>query len=394
MHGTTTAKDIFQQLEKCMNSMKLTWEKLAGLTTDGASAMCGEKKGLVALVRKKIELNYPGTLTIYHCILHQEALCGKVLKMDNVMATVVKTVNFIRSRGLNHRQFQMLLEELKTQHRDLPYHTEVRWLSRGAVLKRFFELRQEIELFMHNKGREMPELSDTQWLCDFGFLCDITEHLDTLNVKMQGCKQVITEMYDSVKAFQLKLRLWEKQMQEGNLSHFPTCQAVSAGVTFPGDAFAAKLNLLHVEFERRFSDFRKQQFQFQLFSNPFIVDVEAAPEHMQMELIELQCSSALKAKFDSAGAEQFYRLLPVTFPQLRLQAARVLSMFGSTYLCERLFSLMKINKSPQRSRVNDEHLHSILKIASAQDMTPDIDKLVSLKRCQVSSTNEHSQYSK
>ena len=56
---------------------------------------------------------------------------------------------------------------------------------------------------------------------------DVKEHLNALNVKLQGRKQLITEMRDSVKAFQMKLRLWEGQMHQGNLAHFPTCQSVS-----------------------------------------------------------------------------------------------------------------------------------------------------------------------
>lgn len=55
------------------------------------------------------------------------------------MHVVILTMNFIRARELNHQQFQVLLVE-----HGLPYHTEVCWLSQGAVLKHFFKLRMEI----------------------------------------------------------------------------------------------------------------------------------------------------------------------------------------------------------------------------------------------------------
>lgn len=68
------------------------------------------------------------------------------------------------------------------------------------------------------------------------------------------------------------------------------------------------------------------------------------------------------------------QFLPDTLPQLRAHAAQMLSMFGSTYLCEQLFSLMKINKATHRSRLTDKH-HSVLRISSAQSLTPDFDEL-------------------
>lgn len=68
-----------------------------------------------------------------------------MLKLNNVVDVVTKTVNFIRARALNHRQFVALLEEQDNKHVDIRYHTAVRWLSLGKVLKRFWDLKAEIE---------------------------------------------------------------------------------------------------------------------------------------------------------------------------------------------------------------------------------------------------------
>ena len=72
-----------------------------------------------------------------HCILHQENLCAKYINMKNILETVIKVTNSIRSRGSRHRQFKSFLEECDSKYGDLPYHSNVRWLSRGKVLDRF-----------------------------------------------------------------------------------------------------------------------------------------------------------------------------------------------------------------------------------------------------------------
>ena len=227
LKGTTTGRDIFGELETCIEQSRLPWDKLVSVATDGAPAMCSENVGVVGLLKAKLSMvGVPETFAAIHCILHQEALCGKSLKMKEVMDVVVKTVNFIRARGLNHRQFSDFLSHLDCEYGELLYHTEVRWLSRGSVLKRFFALRQEIALFMAMKENDVHQLSDPMFISNLAFLTDITQHLNELNVKLQGTKQVITEMYDSVKAFKCKLSLWAKQLTEGNIVHFSALQSI------------------------------------------------------------------------------------------------------------------------------------------------------------------------
>jgi len=45
-----------------------------------------------------------------------------VLNMNHVTSTVVKFVNFVGARGLNHRQFISMLQDLGAQHIDVSCH--------------------------------------------------------------------------------------------------------------------------------------------------------------------------------------------------------------------------------------------------------------------------------
>ena len=65
----------------------------------------------------------------HHCIIHQQALCAKVVGFGNVLCydlPVVKIVNSIRSRAKQHRAFKVLSEELSAEYVDLLLHTEIR----------------------------------------------------------------------------------------------------------------------------------------------------------------------------------------------------------------------------------------------------------------------------
>lgn len=180
---TTTGKDIFEAVSDSIDQAGLKWDKLCGITTDGAPAMTGERKGMASLVCAKVRES-GGEAVKMHCIIHQEALCAKTVQLGDVMNTVVKTVNIIRARGLYHREFQAFLSDVDAEYGDLLYQSEVYWLSRGSVLQRFYSLRSNIDKFLKEKGRPLHELSDPLWLADLAFLVDLTDHLNTLNKRL------------------------------------------------------------------------------------------------------------------------------------------------------------------------------------------------------------------
>jgi hypothetical protein len=61
------------------------------------------------------------------------------------MPNVIKLMKFPKSRALNHRQFNEFLKDLGSEYGDVIYNTEVRWLSRGAMLKRVYNLKNDIQ---------------------------------------------------------------------------------------------------------------------------------------------------------------------------------------------------------------------------------------------------------
>ncbi|XP_064411766.1 general transcription factor II-I repeat domain-containing protein 2A-like [Latimeria chalumnae] len=378
MKGTTKGSDLYERVSGCIECLKLPWSKLANVTTDGSPNLTGKHVGLLKRIEDKVKEDDPEKEVIFlHCIIHQEALCKNVLDIDHVVRTVVKIVNYIRARGLNHRQFISLLEDTDAEHQDLLYHTHVRWLSLGKVLQRVWELRDEICTFLEMQGKEndFPELRNSNWVCDFAFGVDILAHLNELNVKLQGKNVFVHELYSSVKAFKVKLVLFSKQMKSKGFAHFLTLKYLEVSPE-QTEKYSKILSNLHGEFSHRFSDFEKIEKTLELVSCPLSFDYEKAPQELQLELIDLQCDSTFKEKYNSEKLDELYASLSETkFPNIRKVAQKILVLFGSTYVCEQTFSLLKCNKSRYRSQLTDQHLSSLLRIFTTR-MTPDFDAIV------------------
>ncbi|CAD1468720.1 unnamed protein product [Heterotrigona itama] len=182
------------------------------------------------------------------------------------------------------------------------------------------------------KEYPFPQFEDKEWICDFAFLVDITRHLNDLNIKLQGKSQFIHNMFDKINAFESKFKIWNKHLLSDNTRG-------------------------------------------------------KSPDKLQMELIDLQNDTRrhLGNKFQNVDIHNFYQnyMNLEKFPRLGAYTKQIMTLFGSTYVCEQLFSAMKIIRSDHRSRLNDIRLESCVRVA-VSSISANIDHLMTKKQCQIS----------
>ena len=385
LQGNTTGKDIFKAIDGYFNLKNLSWKDCVGLCTDGAAAMTGHKTGLPSLVRK--EANSDIVLT--HCIIHREMLAAKRLSPDlnEVLTTVVKAVNFIRSIALNSRLFTLLCEDMGSIHSNLLLHTEVRWLSRGRVLARFYELREEVCMFLDEKKPDLAKtLRDREFVAQLAFLADIFEHLNILNLGLQGPSKTAFDLWKKIDSFKKKMLLWESEAGKGSFEMFNLFSdfiSENEGLNkdYLRSLVKSYIKSLQDYFEKYFpadTDIRKNNLWV---IDPFLATHDtnlSIPE--KEKLIEISSDSHLKVvKSHCENVADFWIGLLDESPLLSEKALKLLLPFHSTYLCETAFSTLCVIKNKRRNRLLNLNAPMRLALTSFE---PNIEKLSSEKQDQ------------
>ena len=230
---------------------------------------------------------------------------------------------------------------------------------------------------MNDKQKPVLELSNDEWLLDLCFLVDIVEKLNQLNISLQGKDNLIIDSCNYINAFKKKLLLFEFQLKNNNVQHFPLLNELKNSKHIDSIKYAQEIRKLIAAFESRFTNLDKYKTIFEIYSSPFHTDVNSAPEYLQMELIDLQCNNELKHIFETSKSKIDFYNINITkenFPNLRNLAQKVVSAFGSTYTCESFFSKMKFAKDKSRSNLTDENLQHQLRCANTS-ISIDLKKL-------------------
>ncbi|XP_056126207.1 zinc finger BED domain-containing protein 5-like [Rhinichthys klamathensis goyatoka] len=352
----TTADELFKALNNFYQANCLDWGRCCGICTDGARAMTGRHSGLV----KQVQAVAPAAVW-KHCIIHRQALATKRMPQElrAVLDEAVKIVNLIKSRTLNARLFSILCNEMGAQFQQLLLHSEVRWLSRGKVLTRLCDLREEVLLFLTEINSPLAKhLADMNWLAMLAYLSDIFDRINSLNTSLQGKECHVFSAHDQVSGFRKKLDLWCARVERGSVEMFPTLEDVAEKTGLPLNSvqtvITAHLNGLRDQFGEYFGE---DALGNQWVRNPF--SFPATPRDglsLQEEeaLVELSSNMDLKQRLGEMPITRFWFSVESEFPQISTKATKVLIPFTSTYLCECGFSALTMIKNKYRSRLQVE----------------------------------------
>ena len=228
LESTTEAVDVMQTLAIFFDQEKLKWENLCGVCTDGAPAMLGARSGLQMLDRDRS----PDAVSM-HCMIHRQALALKTLpeSLQNVLNIAIKTVNFVKLSALNTCLFRKLCSEMNAEQLNLLYYTRVRWLSKGNILARVFELREELQEFLNSQEKHKLEsfYRDNTFIFQLSYLVDIFGQLNCLNLEMQRKNTTVLNFMDALNAFVQKLDNWQQKVDNGNFAMFEALSSMIDG---------------------------------------------------------------------------------------------------------------------------------------------------------------------
>uniref|UniRef100_A0A8C3YRD4 EPM2A interacting protein 1 n=1 Tax=Catagonus wagneri TaxID=51154 RepID=A0A8C3YRD4_9CETA len=371
---------------EALQTAGLSLQRMVGLTTTHTLRMIGENSGLVSYMREKAVSPNCWNVIHYSGFLHLELLSSYDVDVNQIINAISEWIVLIKTRGVRRPEFQALLTESESEHGErVNGRCLNNWLRRGRTLKLIFSLRKEIKTFLVSIGATTVHFTDKQWLCDFGFLVDIMDHLRELSELLSVSKVFAAAAFDHICTFEVKLNLLQRHIEEKNLTHFASLREVVDELKehlqedekiLDPERYQVVICRLQKEFERHFKDLKFIKKDLELFANPFSFKAEYAPISVRVELTKLQANTNLWNEYRTKDLGQFYAGLSAdSYPIIKGVACKVASLFDSSEICEKAFSYLTRNQHTLSHPLTDEHLHALFRIATTE-IEPRWDDLV------------------
>ena len=269
-----------------------------------------------------------------------------------VLDQAVKMVNYVRQRPLKSRIFAKLCKSMDSAHINLIQHTEVRWLSRGNVLSRVYELREEMLIFFIQDDRMEYSslLSNESWCSKLAYLADIFQHLNKFNTNMQGRAANVLSSTDKLHSLKQKLGIWKSHAFNGNLEMFPLVAQTKCQEILP--LILDHLTSLQGRIDHYFPTLSIEDYDW--VRDPFLEILSREgifTLRKEEELTDIRHDRTLKLKYRDSSLDSFWVSIENEYPSIAIKAIKILLLFSTTYLCELGFSYLINIKSVKRERL-------------------------------------------
>ena len=133
----------------------------------------------------------------------------------------------VKESAVNSRLLALLCDDMQADHGQLLFHSSVRSLSRGKVLSRIYELRNELAVFLHDRKPVWAKLfRDEEWLALLVYVTNIIVIINGLNSSMQGRNASLFATADKIDDMQRKPKAWKIRVANNCNDMFPQLATV------------------------------------------------------------------------------------------------------------------------------------------------------------------------
>nr|XP_055048997.1 protein FAM200C-like [Misgurnus anguillicaudatus] len=404
-----SAQDIADAITQFYTDHGLDLQKMAMLTSDGASVMLGKHNGVTAILRRQIP-----HLTEQHCVAHREDLgiddAWKGMQLMKEVETLLRTVYSLFSRSsVKKSKFDELAKVLEVDSLSFRPLNEVRWLSRYQAVNAFLRNYSLLtEYCLKEADNDDPiakyclkKLSDPKYRVAITVLGDVLEELAQLSVSLQRSNLNIIDAHCFARAKMEKLKSqylgqhihWSTRVNELLGKHDSAintaeiilfvrkvCDHLDArfpeGELKEWSAFSLETLDSAIDFDHGRTDLTRLTEKFHAFLKQ---RDDYVTENICQQYRDFKFT--VKEKRKTGALQTFDEMVTWALKTLDFgELAQLIDICGtfqaSSADCERGFSLMNRIKTNSRNRLQTTHLDQLMRIRSTQaDGSINLDKI-------------------
>jgi hypothetical protein len=225
------------------------------------------------------------------------------------------------------------------------------------------------------------EFNDAHFLAKLALLTDVFTHMNFLNMELQGNTKFVFDLRNSICGFVNKLEVLKEEVSRNNYIHFECFLELIGSLGDDDVDFSPELRILREYLQQLVFNFKErfpglEEEDFTVIQSPFVGKPRG--EHA-MKLSELHADQVAKLEFEADVTKFWLNLCSAKYSGLKSMSRKAMVRFGTTYICESIFSAMAYIKNKYRSRLTNENLADNMRLATTS-YTPRYEKIVRDKK--------------